>query len=44
MALLNAYLYLLFIDPANFHTRKLDDMMQACLAAWVTFVITLYHY
>jgi len=32
MALLrpNAYLYLLFIDLANFHTRKLDDSTQAC--------------
>jgi len=29
MALLNAYLYLLFIDLANFHTRKLDDTTQA---------------
>jgi len=25
MALLNAYLYLLLIDLANFHTWKLDD-------------------
>jgi len=32
MALINAYLYLLFIDLANFHTWKLDDTMQACLA------------
>jgi len=44
MALLNAYLYPLFIDLANFHTWKLDDTTQACLASWVTFVITLYHY
>jgi len=43
MALLNAYLYLLFIDLANFYTWKLDDTTQACLASWVTFVITLYH-
>jgi len=33
MALLNAYLYLLFIDVANFHTWKLDDTTQACLAS-----------
>ena len=32
MALINAYLYQLFIDLANFHTWKLDDMTQACLA------------
>jgi len=36
MALLNAYLYLLFIDLANFNTKKLDDTTQACLAARVT--------
>ena len=41
MALLNVYLYLLFIDLANFHTWKLDDTTQACLASRVTFVITL---
>ena len=42
MALINAYLYLLFIDLANFHIWELDDTTttQACLASWVTFVIT----
>jgi len=39
MALLNAYIYLLF-----YYTWKLDDTTQACLASLVTFVITLYHY
>jgi len=41
MSLLDAYLYLLFIDLANFHTWNLDVTTQACLAS---FVVTLYHY
>jgi len=45
MALLNAYFYLLFIDLANFYTRKLDDTTAATatnfLDARMVFVIMM---